>query len=173
MIGEEKLLRRQIAVIGYDDQLCTEVARNSAFEVGREIAKAGAVLVCGGLGGVMKAACRGAKEEGGLTVGIIPSDDPSQANEHCDIVVVTGAGFVRDFFVVYSADAVIVVGGGSGTLTELSAAYQKSKPLISVTGTGGVADKFAGQYIDERRNVRVLAARSPSEAVKKALSEIR
>ena len=160
-------------MIGYDDQLCTEVARNSAFELGREIAKAGAVLVCGGLGGVMEAACRGAKEEDGFTVGIIPSDDSSQANKHCDVVIVTGAGFVRDFFVVYSADAVIVVGGGSGTLTELSAAYQKSKPLISVTGTGGVADKFAGQYIDERRNVRVLAASSPSDAVRKALNEIR
>ncbi len=162
-------MRRQIAVIGYDDQLCTEAARNSAFEVGREIAKAGAVLVCGGLGGVMKAACRGAREEGGLTVGIIPSDDSSQANEYCDVVIATGTGFVRDFFIVYSADAVIIVGGGAGTLTELAAAYQKSKLLISVTGTGGVADKFAGQFVDERKRVRVVAASSPSEAVGKAL----
>jgi uncharacterized protein (TIGR00725 family) len=159
-------------VIGYDEQICTEAARNAAFEVGRELAKAGAVLICGGLGGVMEAACRGAREEGGLTIGIIPSDDTSQANKYCDVVIATGAGFMRDFFIIHSADAVIVIGGGAGTLIELSAAYHKSKTLISVTGTGGIADKFANQYIDERRKVKVIAGNSPSDSVKKALKEI-
>ena len=74
-------------------------------------------MITGGLGGVMKAASHGAKDEGGLTVGIIPQDDSSMANEFCDIVIPSGMGLSRDFLNALSADGVIVVGGGSGTVS--------------------------------------------------------
>ena len=111
--------RIQIAVIGYNKDRCTEVASKAAYETGREIALAGAVLVCGGLGGVMESACKGAKESGGTTVGIIPQEEFSYANEFCDIVLCTGIGYARDFIVASSADGIIAVGGGGGTLIEM------------------------------------------------------
>jgi uncharacterized protein (TIGR00725 family) len=161
--------KRQISVIGFDDQLCTNVARETAYQIGKEIAKAGAVLITGGLGGVMEAACKGAKEAGGIVIGIVPTDNISNANNYCDAVIATGVGFIRNFFVIYSGDAIIIVGGGAGTLIEAAAAYQKKKLLIAVSGTGGIADKLADQYIDERKIVKVIVASGAREAVKKSL----
>ena len=96
--------RTQIAVIGYNKDRCSESAATMAYSVGKEIAIAKAVLVCGGLGGVMEEACRGAKENGGTTIGIIPQDEFSFANPYCDIVICTGIGFARDFIVASSAN---------------------------------------------------------------------
>jgi uncharacterized protein (TIGR00725 family) len=159
----------QIAVIGYDAKLCTETAYKAAYRVGAALAKRGAVLVNGGLEGVMEAASRGATEAGGLAVGIVPSDDAAQANGYCGVVIPSGFGFGRNFLVVNSADAVIIVGGGAGTLTEAAAAYGKGKPLVAVKGTGGVADEWAGRYFDERRTVKVSGAESAEKAVTMAL----
>ena len=92
----------QIAVIGYNKDRSTNQSRNIAFEVGVEIARSGSVLICGGLGGVMESACMGAKEYNGVTVGIIPQEEFSFANEFCDIVICTGIGFARDFIVATS-----------------------------------------------------------------------
>jgi uncharacterized protein (TIGR00725 family) len=117
----------QIAVVGYNKDRCTDAAKKVAYEVGSEIARAGAVLICGGLGGVMEEACRGAKENQGTTVGIIPQDESSHANKYCDIVVCTTIGFARDFIVAGSADGIIAVGGGVGTLIELSVGYMMKK----------------------------------------------
>ena len=156
-------------MIGYDSKLCTEAAYEAAYKVGKAIAKSGAVLVDGGLGGVMEAACKGATEEGGLAIGIIPSEDATQANKYCDVVIPSGFGFARNFLVVNSADAIIIVGGGAGTLTEAAAAYGKGKPLIAVKGTGGVADRWVGEYFDGRRTVRVSGADDPERAVSMAL----
>ncbi|HKX80818.1 MAG TPA: TIGR00725 family protein, partial [Nitrososphaera sp.] len=110
--------KMQIAVIGYNNE-CTDIASKLAYDVGRSVAAAGAVLVCGGLGGVMESACRGAKENGGMTLGIIPQEEFSYANRYCDIVVCTGIGFARDFIVGSSADGIIAIGGGVGTLIEM------------------------------------------------------
>ena len=90
----------QIAVVGYNTDRCTEQAKNIAYEVGKEVARAGAVLVCGGLGGVMESACKGARENNGLTIGIIPQEEFSFANGFCDVVICTGIGFARDFIIV-------------------------------------------------------------------------
>lgn len=157
--------RPQISVIGYDAEICTKIAYDAGRRVGASIAKRGGVVITGGLGGVMEAASRGAREAGGMVVGIIPSDDPSDANEYCDVVVPSGLGFARNFLVVNSGDAVVVVGGGAGTLTEMAAAYGKGKRVVTVKGTGGFADEWAGRYVDERRTVKILGAATPEKAV--------
>jgi uncharacterized protein (TIGR00725 family) len=164
--------RVQISVVGFDDDSCTEVARDAAYRVGQAIAKEGGTVVCGGLGGVMEAASRGARDAGGLAMGIVPSADSTQANEYCDVVVATGLGRSRNFVVAYSGDAMVVVGGGAGTLTEAAAAYQVDKPIVSVKGTGGVADEWAGKYIDDRRTRRIIEGSSPENAVKKIMREL-
>jgi uncharacterized protein (TIGR00725 family) len=112
------LKKIQIGVIGYNHNSLPSKTLDIAYEVGKEIAKKNAVLICGGLGGVMEYACKGAKDYGGLTVGIVPQDDPLKANEFCDIVVSTGIGKSRDFIVSYTSDGIISVGGGVGTLIE-------------------------------------------------------
>ena len=87
--------KHQIAVIGYNEDWCTVVAKNIAYNVGKEIAHSGSVLICGGLGGVMESACKGAKENQGLTIGILPQGDFEAANKYCDVVIPTGIGFVE------------------------------------------------------------------------------
>jgi len=165
--------RTQIAVIGYNGDRCTEAARSLAYEVGKEIAKAGAVLVCGGLGGVMEAACKGARENGGMAVGIIPQEEFSFANEYCDIVICTGIGFARDFVVASSADGMIAVAGGVGTLIELSVGYMMKKPMAVIAGSGGTADQYGGKYLDERKWVPIMSAKDPAEAVALVLEKVR
>lgn len=165
--------RVQIAVIGYNKDRCTDAAREAAYQVGGEIAKAGAVLVCGGLGGVMEEACRGAKDSGGTAVGIIPQDDFCHANKYCDIVVCSTIGFARDFMVAGSADGIIAVGGGVGTLIELSAGYMMKKPMAAVRGSGGTADGYGGKYLDERKRAEIIVAASPKEAVRAIMDKIK
>ena len=122
----------QILVIGHNDNGCTPEHERIAYEIGSEIAKSDCVLLTGGLGGVMKAACHGAHDTNGLSVGIIPQDDPSFANEYCDIVIPSGMGLTRDFLNALSADGIIIVGGGSGTLSEICAAYMYKKPMVAI-----------------------------------------
>jgi hypothetical protein len=162
----------QIAVIGYNGDRCTDTAAKAAYEVGKEIAKAGATLVCGGLGGVMEQACKGAKDNGGLTIGIIPQDDFSYANKYCDVVVCSTIGFARDFIVASSADGIIAIGGGVGTLTELSVAYMMKKPMVAIKGTGGTADRYGGAYLDERKRAKINVAKDAKAAVKTIFREL-
>ncbi len=156
-------------VIGSAEDHCTEGARRLAYEVGAEAAKRNAVLLTGGLRGVMEAACKGARDNQGITVGIIPQDEMRYANPYCDVVIATGIGWARDFVTAYSADAVILIGGGAGALIETCAAYLKAKPIIALEGSGGIADRVRETYIDERRSVRVLSESDPKKAVEKAL----
>ena len=118
----------------------------------------------------MEAASRGAKEGGGFVIGIIPQDNKSQANDFCDVVIATGMGFARDFITAYSADAVIVVGGGAGTLIEAAAAYQKGMPIVAIKGTGGVAERIIDTYIDDRKITRIIGEDTAEKAVRRALS---
>jgi hypothetical protein len=87
-------------------------------------------------------------------------------------VVATGLGKARNFIIAYSGDAMVVVGGGAGTLTEAAAAYEVAKPIIAVKGTGGVADEWAGRYFDDRRTRMILGGSSPEDAVKKVMREL-
>jgi uncharacterized protein (TIGR00725 family) len=139
-----------VAVIGPGDEPTV-----AAAEVGRLIAERGAVLVCGGRGGAMEAACRGAKEVGGLTVGILPGPDRSEANPFVDVVLPTGLGEARNALVVGAADVVIAIGGGYGTLSEIALALKVGKRVIGL-GTWEIEG--------------VVAAESPEAAVAAALS---
>ncbi len=103
-----------------------------AEEVGKEIAKRGAAVLCGGLGGVMEAVCKGARSEGGLTIGIIPSDFRDDANKYVQIPIVTGMGIGRNVMLVKSADALIAVGGGFGTLSEIAHALNLGKTVVGL-----------------------------------------
>ncbi|MCK5128010.1 MAG: TIGR00725 family protein [candidate division Zixibacteria bacterium] len=119
-----------IGVIGAGK--CGKKLKEQAYAVGAEIAKAGAIVVCGGMKGVMEAACQGAKDSGGLTVGIIPGSDKSAANPYCDVVIPTGMGEARNVIVVQTSDALIALHGKYGTITEMSFALKQKKPLISL-----------------------------------------
>src|SRR3989449_11099105 len=95
----------------------------------------------------MEAAGRGAKEKGGMVVGIIPNEDMSYANPYCDIIIPTGIGFARNFITAYAADAAIVVGGGAGTFIEACVAYQKGKPIVALVGSGGTDGENRGHFL--------------------------
>ncbi len=103
-----------------------------AEEAGRLIAQKGAVLVCGGLGGVMEAASKGAKSEGGITVGILPYNDSKKSNLYIDIPIATGLGIGRNVIIARTADALIAVGGEYGTLSEIAFALQMEKPVAGI-----------------------------------------
>jgi uncharacterized protein (TIGR00725 family) len=143
----------------------SELAR-LAEEVGERLAQAGVVLVCGGLGGVMEAASRGAAEAGGTVIGIIPWDSPANANPHCTHVVSTGIGEARNLAVVASGEAVIAVGGEWGTLSEIGHARKMGRAVVALrswtlSGSEGMEDAPG-----------VVVASSPQEAVAAALDAI-
>ena len=119
-----------VAVVGSGD--ADPAAEADAQIVGHEIGAAGAVLVCGGLGGVMAAACRGARSAGGVTLGLLPGTDRSAANEWVTVAVPTGLGELRNGLVVRAADAVVAVRGGFGTLSEIALALKLGRPVIGV-----------------------------------------
>jgi uncharacterized protein (TIGR00725 family) len=160
----------QIGVIGYNDDRCSTAAKEIAYEVGREIALSGSVLVCGGLGGVMEAACRGAKDMKGNTVGIIPQNSFNFANRYCDIVICSGIGFARDFIVASSSDGIIAVGGGIGTLIEMSVGYMIKKKIVAISSSGGVSEVYAGKYLDERKRVLIESSPDAESAVRSILN---
>ncbi len=126
MMGKKRL----IAVIGGSQASKQEI--KTAEDVGRELAKRGAAVVCGGLGGVMEAACRGASSEGGITIGILPGENRHNANQYVQIPIVTGMGYARNVAVVKSAQAVIAIGGSYGTLSEIGHAIQSGIPVIGI-----------------------------------------
>ena len=154
--------KRFIAVIGSGE--CSAPEAELAEAVGRELARRGAVLVCGGLGGVMEAACKGANDEGGVTIGILPGDNSSLVNPYVQFPVVTGLGYARNVAVVKSAQAVIAVGGSYGTLSEIGHALQSGIPIVGLNtwalSRNGQADKS------------IVPAQDAVEAVEKALSLI-
>jgi uncharacterized protein (TIGR00725 family) len=119
-----------IAVIG--GRRTEKALLKEAEEVGRLIARKGATLVCGGLGGVMESASRGAKSEGGITVGILPQNDSDNANQYIDIPIATGLGIGRNVIIARTADALIAVGGAYGTLSEIAFALQMGKPVAGI-----------------------------------------
>ncbi len=122
--------RQFIGVIGASE--CSPDIEQIAEEVGKGIARTGAVLLCGGLTGVMFAACRGAKAQGGLTVGILPGNERSQANPYVDIPIATGLGEARNLIIIRSADVLIAVGGSYGTLSEIGFALKMGKKVIGI-----------------------------------------
>ena len=149
-----------VAVIG--GNRCSKEMARMAEAVGRELAKRGAILICGGLGGVMEAACRGAKAEGGLTIGVLPGTSRYDANPYVDIPIVTGMGEARNVIIVRTAQAVIAVDGEYGTLSEIAHALKMGKPVVGLN-TWELAK--AGREVRD-----IVVAETPEEAVEKALA---
>lgn len=150
----------QIAVIGGSE--VTPPVAAGAEDIGAALASAGAVVICGGLGGVMAATCRGAKSAGGLTVGILPGDDPSAANPWVDVVIASGLGEARNALVVGSAAAVIAVDGEYGTLSEIALALRAGIPVVGL-GTWSLTRP------DGRLDAGVVPTQDPQEAAAVAL----
>jgi len=121
---------RYVGVIGQGE--CDETLARLAEQVGRSIAEAGAALVCGGMGGVMEAACRGAKAAGGLTIGILPGQDRAEANEWVDIAIATGVNEARNLAIIRTSDVLIAVGGSYGTLSEIGFALKAGKRVVGL-----------------------------------------
>jgi hypothetical protein len=119
-----------VAVVGPGEASPEEL--HAAEEVGAGLAAAGAVVVTGGLGGVMEAACRGARSRRGRTLGILPGDDRDDANGWVEIAVATGLGELRNGLVVRAADAVVAIGGGHGTLSEIALALKLGRPVVGL-----------------------------------------
>lgn len=144
--------RRRVGVIG--GARPDMASREAALRVGELIAKAGAVLVCGGLGGVMEAAARGAKKAGGLTIGIVPGNSPAESNPSIDVPIATGIGYARNAIVALNADALIAIDGEYGTLSEIAYGIIYGKTVVGL-GTWDIRG--------------VIPARTPEEAVRLAL----
>lgn len=119
-----------IGVIG--GNTCSPEIYELAYQVGKYLAGANAILVCGGMGGVMEAACKGAVEAGGTTVGILPSDSIDQANPYVQIPVATGMGIGRNIIIARTARGLIAVDGKYGTLSEIAFALQLNKPVVAL-----------------------------------------
>jgi uncharacterized protein (TIGR00725 family) len=147
-----------IAVIGAGE--CTPEVARLAEEVGRRLAEKGAILICGGLGGVMEAACRGAKSAGGMTVGVLPGTNPGGGNPYVDIPIATGMGPARNVIVVASAQAAIAVGGGYGTLSEIGHARKLDIPVVGLETWSLKKEGYTG----------IVEAKSPAEAADKAVA---
>jgi len=151
---KEKII---IGVIG--SSTCSSSVSEVAYIVGKEIARKNAILICGGRGGVMEAACKGAKEEKGITIGVLPGNDKENANPYIDIPIVTGMGEARNVIIARSSDAVIAIAGKYGTLSEIAFALRFDVPVVGIA-TWNI-------------NIPILKAKNPKQAVGMALSAIR
>ena len=150
-----------ISVIGAGETSSATLIR-AAEEVGRELAERGATVVCGGLKGVMEAVCKGAKDGGGVTIGILPGNDPLTANPWVDYAICTGMGYARNAIVVKSGRAVIAIGGAFGTLSEIGHALGDGIPVVALN-TWSLARN------GENDNSMIKAS-TPREAVEKAIN---
>lgn len=149
------LTNKIIAVFG--GSVCTPQEYSHAVKVGELIAINHGILICGGLFGIMEAACKGAKEKGGVTIGILPGDDTAAANEYVQIPIATGMGIGRNIIIARSARACIAIAGKYGTLSEISYALQLEKPVITLNSW----DQIPG----------IIRATSPKEAVELAFGK--
>jgi uncharacterized protein (TIGR00725 family) len=148
-----------VAVVGAAN--CTPEQAATAAEVGRLLAKRGAILVCGGRGGVMAAACRGARDGGGLTIGLLPGDDPAEGNPYLTVALPTGLGQARNTLVALAGQAVIAIGGGHGSLSEIALALKSGRRVIGM-------ETWRATHPDGEP-AAMLLARTPQEAIDLAL----
>ena len=162
----------QIGIIGsagneeYPDRKPNQKIYKYAYELGSLIAKQGFILVTGGKGGIMEEASRGAKEENGVTVGIVKGSNRNVANKYVDVEIISNtASGGEENILVLSCDALVAIGGGAGTLQELAFAYRCGRPIIALTGVGGFSSKFAGQFLDERETIKITKTKDPKSAI--------
>lgn len=162
-----------IGVIGMDDHAPEEPLINGAWQaaatVGRLVAERNGVVISGGRGGIMEAASKGAYEAGGIVVGVLPSDDKSEANPFVNVPIASGLRGIRGHVVISASDCLIMISGSSGTFSEVGLAYFH-RPLIVLEGTGGWADRlrsilYEEKHLDPRAVNTIYFASSPEEAV--------
>jgi uncharacterized protein (TIGR00725 family) len=151
----------QSTVIGDSD--APEVLCAAAEHIGAMLARHGVTVITGGRGGVMEAACRGARQSGGMTVGILPSEDMNGANEWCSVVIPTGLGHARNVVTVLACDFVISIGSSAGTLSELCFAWIHGKPILTLKGYGAWPGRLGGGPLDRRATSTVTECASLDE----------
>jgi len=156
-----------ISIIGASE--IDEHTEELATEIGRLLAKNKYVISCGGLTGVMEAVCKGAKEENGLTIGIIPYKEKTAANKYVDIVIPVPFSQARNIVVVLSGDVCIAIAGKAGTLSEISFAWIYGTPIIALTSVDGWSSKLANKKLDDRRSDMIYGAATPQEVVNKVI----
>lgn len=159
--------RPQIAVIGASNASADALALAEAL--GAALVGAGCRIVCGGRDGVMAAVCRGARSApewwDGATIGVLPGDTSTAANAWVDVAIPTGLGLARNVVIVQTADAVVMVSGAAGTLSEAALAWQLGKPLCALASSGGWSQRLAGQAIDGRARPPIHRADTPDEVL--------
>jgi len=166
-------MKKIIGVIGHDKH-ATQIHLDIAEEVGKEIALRNGIVLCGGNNtGVPNAVAKGAKQNGGLAVGISPGSDSTNVSEYIDIPILTGMGFARNQIIAFSADAIISIGGGVGTFCEMAYGYAYSKPIIVVKGLKGMPEPFIGKYMDDKKTVKILGVNNAKDAVELAFKLIK
>lgn len=161
--------RFQVTVIGDSENIGANNA--IAYDAGKAVAAQGYVLLTGGMEAVMREASRGASETGGFVVSILPGEDVDSGNPFKDVSIATGMGWARNSVNVLSCDAVVVIGGGSGTLCEIAFAWAYNKPVIAFTTAKGWGQKLAGETLDHRRKDRIIPVKTVEEMIY-ALKEI-
>ncbi len=148
-MSDKPLRKPQVAIMGSSE--ADEQMLSLAREAGAVVAKLGAALVTGGRGGIMEAASQGAAEAGGLVLAVTPGTDMNEANRYAHYVIPTGLGWARNVITAISGDIIVMVGGASGTLSEIAFAWMYNRPIVALSESGGWAKKLAGHAIDHRR----------------------
>ena len=170
--------RLQIGVIGsagpeeYSKAKPDSKAYFFAEEIGKIIALRNAILICGGKGGIMEAACRGAKSENGITVGVVSGNSRGTCNPYVDVEVVSGAiNCAEESLIITMSDALIILGGGAGTLQEIATAYRNNKPLVTIDSIKGWGNKLANSFLDYREITKIESVKTAEEAVEWAIKK--
>lgn len=154
-----------VSVIGASE--INKEIEEKTIEIGRLLAINNYAVACGGLTGVMEAICKGAKEEGGFTIGIIPYTEKSMANKYVDVVIPCPFSQARNIVVVLAGDICLAISGKAGTLSEICFAWIYNKPVIALSSVEGWSSKLANQRLDDRRSDMIYGVDNPSEVITK------
>jgi len=159
--------RPQATVIGDSD--ASLEACKTAEMIGELLAKYGIAVITGGRTGIMEYACKGARKAGGLTIGILPSDNVNDANDWCTVVIPTGFGHARNVLTVLAGDFVVALGGAAGTLSEICFAWIYNKPILTLKGFEGWSERLGGTKLDHRRSEAIIVCKDLNELGKEIL----
>ncbi|MCX6297110.1 MAG: TIGR00725 family protein [Bacteroidetes bacterium] len=158
---------KKIGIIGPNSKMCSVELYDFGVQLGNKIATKNRTIVCGGLGGFMEAVCKGVKLSPntfmGQTIGILPGEISSSANQYIDTAIPTGEGIGRNIIIVRTADIIIAAGGGAGTLSEIALAWQLEKKVLCVTLFDGWAKELAGKNLDHRQSGLLIPVDSIEE----------
>ena len=155
----------KIGVFGSDGDHCSEKAKKISQEIGKLLAENNMIVITGGGSGVMEYACKGAFENNGLTINILPGSKKEESNKYASIIIPTGIGFARGQIITNFVDGAIIIEGGLGTIQEAAFMYWLQKPTIAISSSGGYASEIAGKKLDNRDLDPILEAESPKQAI--------